>query len=593
MTANRDVIQQLRAPQTRRHGCVRGWRGQAISTVCLVMGALVTSGCWSNETTEVTQEKTAVVERDVIPLTTVLSGLQPEEFEVSVPRDLCTAQLNEWADSMLIDMLDASVNEAALRSSLETRLDDAQVERVLRRRFVLRDATHVRDMLWAQQIFRAVLADAPPDLEGRVARLFYHTMQTVQLVRDPGNWLPFGPYETAFFGQGRAADRAWMFATLLAQLRIPAAIVELPAPEEASTTAVDSLLVAVLVEDRVLLFDAALGLAVPGPDQSGDDVLPMHAATIVEALADDVVLRALDPSEEQVYPVTAERLKQAKVRIIGDSTLWSRRMEGLQNALTGDVSAIVFDSPVSEGIPEGKGTLERFAAALDGQIPAAQIDLWPWPEQQREARENLTSEQNTMLSALAAPFEMPLPMVVTFPGGPGTEADPARPPVVTFGTGWRRLQLARNHQIMGRAAEAIPLYLKMQSWGHFPPSPEDVHAVRAEFEPLVRQHIPPDILEMHEVAAEEAFFWRAGCQLQKRNSAAAASDLESYLTQTIRGTQRGLYAAPAALLCSIALAEEGKFRRGSAFLGRIQAGDPEFATARILQARWKARADAE
>lgn len=520
----------------------------------------------------------------VVSLDSCMAELQPNEFGINVPVELPLSALNEWADADLADRLDPLVDEDVLREDLAVLLDDTAVERVLRRRFVIRDVTHARDTLWAQQTVSNVRTGGA-DAESRITALFYHTVHTIRLVPDTADRLPLGPFESAKFGVGTVDDRAWVFGTLLNTLQVPSAIITLP-ESEADAAAVR--LVGVLLEGRIYLYDVALGLPVPAADAETHEVLPQTAASFAEALADDDVLRQLD-TEDAPYPVTAKRLKSATLNIIGDTTLWSRRMEGLSEALTGDLSVPVYRPLVSAG--DQDGTYDLIRDAVSGQISSENIGVWPFPEARREARARLTDEQKTQFAELDRPFQTPYPIVQVGPESV-VLADQSQIPKLTVGNGWRNLLEARISQLQGDTADAIALYTRVQSWKFLPFLAEGLQlppdlAIQfdsgsMEVKGRLSYGLPEVVRRAQFQAGEVAQLWRGHCQLEKRNWEAASRDFENYLRQNPRS---GL-AVQARYLGAVAYAFAGDYRRASSFLRYINEDAPEYRAAQLLITRW-------
>ncbi len=126
-----------------------------------------------------------------------IAELQPNEFRDQRPVDLPLSGLNDWADVDLADRLSPLVDEELLREELAESLDDELVERILRRRFVTRDAT---DAIWAQQTVSEP-ANTRQDFRRPVSSgCFYYTIHTVACADSVGG-LPLPLMSPAFFGQ--------------------------------------------------------------------------------------------------------------------------------------------------------------------------------------------------------------------------------------------------------------------------------------------------------------------------------------------------------------------------------------------------------
>ncbi len=538
----------------------------------------------------------------VVSLDSCIAELQPDEFGINVPVELPLSSLNEWGEADLADRLNPLVDEELLREELAELFDEDLVERVLRRRFVTRDATHARDAIWAQQVV-SNLRTRDKSTASRVFASFYYTMHSVRLAPQSVSNLPLSPFESTFFGRGSAADRAWIFGTLLHELKIPAAIVRLP--ERANLPATDDAqqqpsgvrLVAAQFNDQLLLFDVVLGLPI-SPVPAGDDAelppLPQQAVSLSEAISNDTVFRQFD-FDSRPYPVTAELLKQASLEIIGDTTLWSRRMEGLSEALTGDLSVTLFRPLISAG--DQDGTLDIIRDSADDIIPSERIGVWPWPERRREARATMTAEQKEHLNNLNSAFDTPLPIVEIGPEYIVINEN-IRVLKLEVGTGWRQLLKARTRQLQGRTSEAIESYTRVQGFRPLPPvideslleslSPKDQALFRStsvEDKALLSFGLPEEVRLAHLLAGEAAEFWRASSQVEKRNWKSASQSFDLYF----RNPNNSRFNGPARLLMAVSLANLQQYFRATAFLRTIGPTDPEYIAAQFLLKRWPER----
>lgn len=120
-----------------------------------------------------------------------------------------------------------------------------------------------------------------------------------------------------------------------------------------------------------------------------------------------------------------------------------------------------------------------------------------------------------------------------------------------------------------------------------PPSPDD-EPVDPRLKALAEQQLPDEVKARHLNAAEEALFWRAECQLQKRAYSSAASDLEGYLRQLQSGTSLypGRFRSEANYLAGFALAMSGNSRRGAAFMRNVDPEDSRYDASQWLVKRW-------
>ena len=95
-----------------------------------------------------------------------------------------------------------------------------------------------------------------------------------------------------------------------------------------------------MVEKKIYLFDAELGLPLPGAADGS-------IATLEEVLADPNLLRKLDLPGIGTYPVAAADLEKIIALVDGTPQSFSQRMIALQQALTGD-RKLILTAPLSE-----------------------------------------------------------------------------------------------------------------------------------------------------------------------------------------------------------------------------------------------------
>ena len=305
--------------------------------------------------------------------------------------------------------------------------------------------------------------------------------------------------------------------------------------------------------------------------------MPGIPATLQEVRADDSILRAFDAGESLPYRATADQFGQVTLKLVGDTSVWARRMEGVLYAMTGlDSRAVVFEPLVAHGAFDDGGVIEIALEALEGQVPRESIAIWKYPEAQRTARTHLSTEQSAQLEQLHEPMEAPRSYRIV-----GNDFE--------YSSGQQKQLEARVQQVLGFPRKAIPIYLRIQSWKDSAPRMK----ATAEIDPAHQKQapaLPPDVQRMHTRAATEALFWQATCQLELDKYGQAVSDFGRWIRTFGRWNQTGpvsrLY-AQAVLLNGIAEARQGRLLTASAFLKKILPDDPRFQTARILIRHWE------
>jgi hypothetical protein len=184
---------------------------------------------------------------------------------------------------------------------------------------------------------------------------------------------PF-PWQTLLLGYGTMLDRAAVFIELLRQQRIDAVLLSVPnseIPEESSSAARLFWGVGVLLDGEVYIYLPAFGMPLPGKEgakigEDGSLSFP-QIATLSQVLQDDSLLRQLDLSETQRFPITAEMLKKTTAHLFVTPESASKRMKVIETELTGDQSMVLY-TDVQE-------LRRRF-----GEVPGvSDVKLWDYP----------------------------------------------------------------------------------------------------------------------------------------------------------------------------------------------------------------------
>jgi hypothetical protein len=273
----------------------------------------------------------------------------------------------------------------------------AMVEDLADRNWALRDARHIEDCMMYYPIAHRI-AGSGENL-ARVRRIFAWTVAQAQLV--PPGALAFGglpqafarPYDVLLRGmateaQGVWAERAWLFIALCRQLEIDVGLItytrstslELPVPRYGVSLDADAALYglrrgpktpvvwicAALIDDKAYLFDARLGLEIPGPDGTG-------VATLEDAMSVPAVLERMNLPGQSPYGTSMASLvgSVTKIGILLDSSrgYFSPKMKLLQGELGGDYRTNLFRDPAEQR--------DHFAQVLGRN--AGEIKLWSLP----------------------------------------------------------------------------------------------------------------------------------------------------------------------------------------------------------------------
>ncbi len=307
------------------------------------------------------EERTAILEGSIILIQR--AALQPggDNFGEAVKK------LNQYFEGTKPTEYQLS---SAAREYLATLLPPSLLARLEDSNWSLRDARHIEDCMMYYTIASRV-AGTGEDLE-KVRRVFDWVVRQIQLV-PAGSMrtadLPHvyaRPYDILLRGmateaEGFWAERAWLFMALCRQLGIDTGLVTYSRSNTLKPTATkygadseaDSALIglrsgpkppvvwicAALIDDKAYLFDARLGLEVPGPDGTG-------VATLEQALADPAILERMNLPGLLPYGTSRASLlgSPTKIGILIDSSqgYFSPKMRLLERDLSGKDRSILF-----------------------------------------------------------------------------------------------------------------------------------------------------------------------------------------------------------------------------------------------------------
>jgi len=485
--------------------------------------------------------------------------------------------------------------------ALRDQLPKSVLERLEDDRFTRRDGEHLRDCVLYQAVARYAIGDADSDLQ-RVTRLFQHVVRNLSPGPQHPEGVPLSSYESYLLGRGTDADRAWLFAGLLRQLRIDAVLLR-PQQEPAATdttatdttatdttatdTATDTaakasaeaeptgnpaekagtpkaetlpqedrFLVAVLLNDQIYLFDPRLGVPVPSlkaaAPKTSDALSPFAVATLQEAAADPAVLEQL-ATEETPYFFSHETIRKPAVAIIGESSQWARRMQELQSELTGQQSLFVYED-LADG-QAGAGVWSRvLAAAADGDT--SRLTVWSYPESQLIGSEELQPQHRQVVQQLLRVFDAPL--------APEAQRDQQGNQKIGF-VPTRQLWGARLAHINGEFEEAIVTYTNIRLGA--------------------KLRLPLAIQVINQRGADNANYWMGVCQLEQARYRVAAETFTKYL----KANPEGAWVSAAQYHLALCLAARQDYTAAIAALEEIPADHPEHAGYALLIRKWQTR----
>ncbi len=282
--------------------------------------------------------------------------------------------------------------DSAAREYLISQAGPQAINQLQGQEWTIRDTRHIEDCMMYYAIANRV-AGAGDDLV-RARRVFDWIIRQVELV--PAGSFGAGrlgpafsrPYDVLVRGMASEsegtiwAERAWIFMALCRQLGIDAGLItftrgntlDAMMPQQDPTAARRAAkprvvwICGVLAGDQIYLFDARLGLEVPGPGGQG-------VATLEQALADSSILERMALPGLAPYSASRAALLSSptKIGILIDSSpgYFSPKMKLLQRELSGNDRAILFNDPANER--------DKFVRAMGPRAGA--VALWELPLQ--------------------------------------------------------------------------------------------------------------------------------------------------------------------------------------------------------------------
>jgi hypothetical protein len=232
-------------------------------------------------------------------------------------------------------------------------LSKGEIEEADRGTFTALDNRHLEGCLLLREAAQAMkLPEKLPPLD-QAAFCFRWVTRQVVLDESSTDLLP--PQFVLRRGSGSAAERAFVFLSLIKQLNLDGCVLTLP-----DRGPVRPWLVGVLIEGKgqsdVYLFDPRLGLPLPGPDGKG-------IATLAQLRKEPKLLAAFQaPAAGLTYDVEPDQVASGEIRVLLPLSALSARMRYLDKEITAN-----FDPPLH--VADGpKELLARFEALKAGPV---------------------------------------------------------------------------------------------------------------------------------------------------------------------------------------------------------------------------------
>jgi tetratricopeptide (TPR) repeat protein len=228
--------------------------------------------------------------------------------------------LTGWRVDPLVDELPAELRNLQLMRSLAAL------------KFQVEDGLGLQEAVWMRDVARGAVGHEQDDL-ARAQLMFDWIVRNVQLAPEvPSEEQPPAvrarlaqmPWETLLFGRGQAVDRAWAFMLMARQQELDVVMLAY----RDSKQELHAWLPALLVGEQLYLFDAELGLPLPGPRGRG-------VATLADATEKPDVFAQWNLNAEHQYRLQPADLKRVVALVEASPVYLEERMKLVELRLAG------------------------------------------------------------------------------------------------------------------------------------------------------------------------------------------------------------------------------------------------------------------
>ncbi|MDB5339003.1 MAG: hypothetical protein JWN70_4622 [Planctomycetaceae bacterium] len=499
-------------------------------------------------------------------LNSILSMLRLESLGFASKEEDVVGLLNQWqrfSQGNQVLEEEVALDEATLEA-LRSRLSERQLKQVRRSAFQRSDIERLRNALLLNAVVKHAVGQGKSDLE-RVANIFTYLVRNTDLIASHPDDIPLNPYQLYLLGKTTPADRGWLFAELLRQLRINAVILSAPMPKDAEDWDTNQpFLVGVLLDKQVYLFDPHLGLPLTVPSAAG--TAPV-IATLEQARTNPEVLKQYTLAEDKPYHITPELLKSPGVFLVGDTGLWCYRFSRLQKAFTGNRAMVISEPLVDQ---EGQQGLVTRVSNWPGQPWAAsQIAIWTYPETQQSGAESLSAQHQQTLTRITDGWRMPI-VVEQLKNGEKVAENRRATNLFLF---------ARLDHAQGKLDDAVKGYTH----------------VRVELVNLVVRGNVREITERLKyavmMAAEDTLYWTGVCKLDQGGKVDRRIATDKLL-QYLKDYPKGRWVDACHIQLAQLAADAGNPAAAVAELDKVAADHPQAQGLAFLKQRWSKAAPA-
>jgi hypothetical protein len=469
-------------------------------------------------------------------LSSAIQRIQPETMATQTRREMVVNSLNSW----LATSAESDVEKIKISEQNSAALSSAALRTATAVRYTENDIVYIRDCLLMKKLTESVWKQADSistsgqaSEQERIVALFRHLMRNMSLLQADSTRIPVGLYESMLTGIGSVDDRVWAFAEALRQRSLDSIVLQAATPGDPASpdiTLAADLLIGVVVDDRLLLFDPLRATAVPKPGDAGAVVTNPAG---LEAISNQ------------------DRWKTGSAFVVCHPSAFAPRMLILQERLEASDSAILYEELVG-GTSEIRPLTERLCTVVGSVWKPDALKVWSVPEQRIAAAAALSEEQKQAYTLLMRPLDSPFERESLNIGN--LLADPTvNEAELTLEKKMEAKMLAleklleRSDDLFGKPSRGLLTARVQQIMGNFDIEMiQDLQGIRiACMQEKIELEVPIDdkkaavvpfvlpktILDVQRSAVGDTLYWTSMSQLSRNDMGAAVATLRSYRRQ--------------------------------------------------------------
>ena len=469
-------------------------------------------------------------------LSSAIQRIQPETMATQTRREMVVNSLNSW----LATSAESDVEKIKISEQNSAALSPAALRTATAVRYTENDIVYIRDCLLMKKLTESVWKQADSistsgqaSEQERIVALFRHLMRNMSLLQADSTRIPVGLYEAMLTGIGSVDDRVRAFAEALRQRSLDSIVLQAATPGDPASpdiTLAADLLIGVVVDDRLLLFDPLRATAVPKPGDAGAIV------------TDPAGLEAIS---------NQDRWKTGSAFVVCHPSAFAPRMLILQERLEASDSAILYEELVG-GTSEIRPLIERLCTVVGSVWKPDALKVWSVPEQRIAAAAALSEEQKQAYTLLMRPLDSPFERESLNIGN--LLADPTvNEAELTLEKKMEAKMLAleklleRSDDLFGKPSRGLLTARVQQIMGNFDIEMiQDLQGIRiACMQEKIELEVPIDdkkaavvpfvlpktILDVQRSAVGDTLYWTSMSQLSRNDMGAAVATLRSYRRQ--------------------------------------------------------------